>query len=342
MSIRPFLTKRLTLIYALAALLSAGAQAFPGRTFIARQASVSTDASLRDIERREGPFALGGQSYTLILHEKTLANVSDATISRTLSRVEIVDAAGTISYEKNFPYAIENSRFQRNISASAQLMSGATGSGIVILYRETTAPSQTSSSHTTDSWQLFGVINGKFTLFARPAPIGDGVAGGPYMGTIMKATNGQLSVISQPDTIEVRAWTGNFYVFVPLRVDWNHGGLAQGQRCMEMIGGGLKEDGCYMRVESVRKPPTDEYTFARLFVEANEGMGMPEHVVVQKTSKVEILGSSAVTSWVESEELAQPVFSDIWLHVRIDARTGWIHGEEDFASVGLPTGRPAP
>jgi hypothetical protein len=333
--------KSLLRICVVVASLPTGVQAFPSRPFRPHQASASADNPLREAEQRFGPFAIGEQPYTLILHEKTLGNVTDPALVRTLSKVEIVDAAANTSYERNFSSAIENGRFQRTISASAQLMSGATGSGIVILYRETTAPSQTSPSHTTDSWQLFGVINGKFTLFAKPAPIGEGVAGGPYMGTAMKATNGQLSVISQPDTIELRAWAGNFYVFVPLRVDWNHGGLAQGQRCMEMIGGGLKEDGCDMRVESVRKPPADEYTFARLFVEANEGMGMPEHVVIQKTSKVEILGSSAITSWVESEELAQPVFSDIWLHVRIDDRTGWIHGEEDFAAVGLSAGSPA-
>jgi hypothetical protein len=30
------------------------------------------------------------------------------------------------------------------------------------------------------------------------------------------------------------------------------------------------------------------------------------------------------------------------LHVRIDNRTGWIHGEDDFAAVGLPARSPSP
>jgi hypothetical protein len=125
-------------------------------------------------------------------------------------------------------------------------------------------------------------------------------------------------------------------------VDWNHGGLAQGQRCMEMIGGGLKEVGCDMRVEAVRKPPADEFTFVRLFNEATENMGEAEHGVIQKDSQDEILGSRAITSWDENGELIQPVFSDLWLHVRIDDRAGWIHGDDDFAAVGLPVGSPAP
>jgi hypothetical protein len=97
-----------------------------------------------------------------------------------------------------------------------------------------------------------------------------------------------------------------------------------------------------MRVEAARKPPSDEFTFARLFVEAKENFGSAEHVVIGKDSKVEILGSSAITTWNENGDLIQPVFSDLWLHMRFDDRTGWIHGQEDFAAVGLPAGSPAP
>jgi hypothetical protein len=55
---------------------------------------------------------------------------------------------------------------------------------------------------------------------------------------------------------------------------------------------------------------------------------------------MEILGSSAITMWNQRGELVQPVFSDLWLHVRIDDQTGWIHGEADFAALGLPSGSP--
>ena len=189
---------------------------------------------------------------------------------------------------------------------------------------------------------MFGFKNGKLVPLGKPVPIGETSAGGPFMGVMMRAANGAVSVISQPDTIEVRAWAGNFYAFILLRVDWSHGGLAQGQRCMEMLGGTMKEIGCDMRVEALRKPPADEFAFVRLFVEADENMGTPEHAVIQKDSKVEILGSRAITTWNENSDLSQPVFSDIWLHVRIDDRTGWIHGEEDFSEFGLSEGNPEP
>lgn len=342
MKIPPFLAKSLLPICALAGSLCLGVRSLSGQAATSQQPGTSADSRIEDTEQHAGPFAIAGQNYTVVLHEKRLANASDPTLARTLTGVEISDTTGNVSYQEGFAYPIEQGRFRQNLSASAELISGKTGAGLVIHYSEQTAAFPTGIAQTSESWQLFGLVNGKLAALGKPALIGVPAAGGPYMGVIMRAANGAVSVISEPDTIEVRAWTGYFYVFIPLRVDWNHGGLAEGQRCMEMIGGGLKEVGCDMRVEALRKPPADEFTFARLFGEANENMGEPDHVVMQKDSKIEILGSRAITKWNENGELLQPVFSDIWLHVRIDANTGWIHGEEDFAAIGLLAGSPAP
>ena len=303
--------------------------------------STGTQGQIEDAEQRAGLFAIAGQSYTVVFYAKCLVNARRPALPQTLTSVEISDAAGNVIYKKNFPYTIEQDHFQRNIAASAQLISGNTGAGIVIHYLAQTAASPAGASRAQEFWQLFGMVNGKLAPLGEPAPIGTGGEGGPAMGVVMRASNGTVSMINQPDTIEVRAWTGYFSVFVPLRVDWNHGGLAQGQRCVEMFAGALREVGCDMRVEAVRKPPADELAFVRFFSEANENMGIPEHVVVQKDSSVEFLGSRAITMWNEYAELIQPALSDVWLHVRIDHRAGWIHGEEDFAAVGLPAGSPA-
>jgi hypothetical protein len=306
------------------------------------QSSSSQEGDVKNVEQRSGPFAIGGQNYAVLLHEKHLASAIDSTFAETLSRVDIIDAAGHVTYQESFSYVIAQDRFQRTLSASPQLVSGNTGAGLVIHYIEQRATSL-GPAQTRESWQLFGIVNGTLAPLGKPRPInGGGGTRRPYMGVMIRAANGAVSVISQPDTIEVRAWTGYFFVFVPLRVDWNHGELAQGQRCMEMIGGGLREVGCEMRVEATRKAPADEFTFARLFSEANEHMGEPDHVAMQKDSKVDILGSKAITTWNENGERIQPVFSDVWLHVRIDSRDGWIHGEEDFAAVGLHAGSPVP
>jgi hypothetical protein len=304
-----------------------------------RQSSPSAVDRVEDAERRDGPFVIAGDNYTVALREKRLANAKDPTLAQTLAGLEINDADGNVSYQKPYSYVVEQGHFQRSVSASAQLVSGKTGAGLVIYYREQTAASQTSAPEIREFWQVFGLRNGKLSPLGKPAPIGEGGGGGPFMGVRMRAANDTVTVIGQPDLTEVRAWTGYFYVFVPLRVNWNQGGLGQGQRCMEISG---KETGCDMRVEAARKPPAEEYGFIRLFPEAHDFSDEAGHVVVQKGSKVEVLGSRAITNWDESEDLIQPNFSDVWLHVSIDGRQGWIHGEEDFAAIGLPHGNPSP
>jgi len=307
-----------------------------------RQSSPSAGDRVEDAEQREGPFLIAGQNYSVVLREKRLANTNDPALAQTLAGVEINDDAGNLSYQKPFSYVVEQDHFQQNVSASAQLASGKTGTGLVIYYRKQTTASQTSATQVREFWQLFGLRNGKLLPLGKPAPVGASADGGPFMGVMMRAANGTVSVISQPDLTDVRAWTGYFYVFVPLRVDWNHGGLAQGQRCVEMLGGSLEETGCDMRVEAARKRPAEEYGFIRLLAEAHENPDAAAHMVVQKDSKVEILGARAITNWEESEDLIQPNFSDVWLHVSIDGQQGWIHGEEDFAAIGLPRGNPSP
>ena len=299
-------------------------------------------SAVDNIDEQRGPFAIGDQNYTIVLHRKRLPAATDPLFAQTLAGLEIRDAAGGVVYEKSFPYAVAAGGFRQIVSASVERLSGNTGAGLVIHYTEQPAASQAAQPQASKFWQLFGIANGKLAPLPKPATIGEPNPGGPYMGVIMRAANGAVSVVSQPDTIELRAWTGNFYVFVPLRVDWNHGGLAQGQRCVERLAGPLQDVGCPMRVEANRKPSADEYTFLRLFTEAHENFGSAEHVVLQKDSKVEILGSSAITTWNETGGGIQPVLSDVWLHVRIDKREGWIHGEDDLAAVGLPAGSPAP
>jgi hypothetical protein len=342
MRIPPIQKKVLFAICVLAVSLGFGVQNVSGRPVDAQQPGSSEEGLFDDAERRAGPFAIGEQNYTVIFHEKRFTNVSDRTRTETLAGVEIDDAAGRVSYMNSFSYVIDQGHFQRILSAFAETISGKTGTGLLIHYREHMAASSTSAPQITESWQFFGFVNGKLAALGKPVPIGATPGGGPSMGVMMRAANGKVSAISQPDTIEVRTWAGYFYAFVPLRVDWNHGGLAQGQRCLDMIGGRLKEIGCDMRAEAERKPPSDESTSVRLFIEANENMGEPEHVVMQKDSAIEILGSRAMTTWNENGQLIQPVFADIWLHVRIDDHTGWIHGEEDFSAIGLLAGSPSP
>jgi hypothetical protein len=307
------------------------------------QTTKSADPSgVEDTDEQRGPFAIGEQNYTVVLHFKRLTAATDPLFKQTLADLGIRDTEGNVAYEKSFPLAATGARLLLGVSVSVDRLSGNTGAGLLLRYVERSTALQTAQSQTNEFWQLFGLVNGKLAPLAKPALIGEPDARGPYMGVIMRAANGTVSVVGQPDTIEVRAWTGNFYVFIPLRVDWNHGGLAQGQRCVERLASPLQDVGCPMRVEASRRASAEEFGFVRLFTEAHENFGTAEHVVLQKDSKVEILGSSAITTWNENGGRIRPVFSDVWLHVRIDSHDGWIHGEDDFTAVGLPAESPAP
>lgn len=340
MRIPSFSKNSLISICSLGAVLWLGLPSRTVQSAFAQQTGGSADARISDAEERAGPFPIAGENYTVVLRKKRLAGESGPV--QSVERVEIIDTSGNPAYSSTFPAAVEQGRFQGIISASAQLSTGATGTGLVVRYVEQRATSPTSGLEFHESWQLFGLVNGKLAPLGRPAIIGTPAAGGAFMGVIMRASNGAVSVVGQPDKIEVRAWSGSFYVFVPLRVNWGHGGLGEGQRCVEIFGGATRNVGCDMRVEANRKPPTEEFTFVRLLPEAQENPEAVEHAVVQRDSKVEILGARAITSWNESSELIQPEFSNVWLHVRIDQREGWITGEEDFAAIGLPSGSPAP
>src|ERR1700739_815498 len=154
---------------------------------------------------------------------KRLATAANDPFAQSLAGLEIRDAAGTVTYEKRFPFAVAASRFELPVAVSVERLSGSTGAGLIIHYTELAGASEGTHPQANESWQLFGIVNGKLAPLPQPAVIGEPNLGGPYMGAIMRAANGSVSVVSQPDTIELRAWTGNFYVFIPLRVDWNHG-----------------------------------------------------------------------------------------------------------------------
>ena len=75
----------------------------------------------------------------------------------------------------------------------------------------------------------------------------------------------------------------------------------------------------------------------RLWPEADEGIGVAGHVVVEKGSRVEFLAAEVEQSWQEgNKEVRLGVSEDVWLKVRIDGVEGWIQTQEDLQAIGLP------
>ena len=123
-----------------------------------QQASPSSAVKLEDFDKQLGPFELKGQRFTVVLHMKRVQGqgpVVDPVFQETLAKMEIKDAGGTVHYEKAFPYEVDGDRFVETTDASAQLLQGKQGSGLLVTYG--TLPSTPLGG---ESWQVFSLFAG--------------------------------------------------------------------------------------------------------------------------------------------------------------------------------------
>ncbi len=284
---------------ALALAAAAWGQAVPG-------ASVETE------ERLVGPFAIGERSFQVTLAITKLAR------AETVSSVQIKDAEGTVCFEKKLPYQIDAGRFFETTTVQAELLRGKGGSGLLLTYA--VDPSTPLGGR---SWQVLGVVDGKLVPLSPPVTT-EGELLGQSPGTAMDASRDEALRV---DVLNFRIWTGNFFVIVPLEVNWEVGYVRPAYRLVEK---------CRMLVEGQRKPAESEAA-VQLFPESDETVGAPIQVVVKKNSAVELLWAEGRIVWEESEDRVQlSTFEETWLKVRIDGKEGYIHTTEDFRTIGLP------
>lgn len=132
------------------------------------------------------------------------------------------------------------------------------------------------------------------------------------------------------EELEFPAWTGNFYAFVPVRVDWANAQWGEGEQCYELAGGTLRERGCSMRVEARRepRPGSSDMVFVQLFTSTDESES--QEVAVRADSKVDFPEVLATVHWSTTGGRVECSFDNVWLRTRIDSKEGWMHGKESF------------
>jgi hypothetical protein len=307
--------------------LPAAAQS-PPRSNVS-QTNVGRTADLEDFERRLGPFELSGQSFTVMLRGKRVAHARplDPDSQETVVGLQIRDAGGTVHYGQTFPYEVAGNEFAETLEVSAQKLEGSQGAGLLLTYGVLPSPPLGG-----ESWQVLGLFDRKLVPFSKRIFADGGLTDVPGDGVARTSREPQFL----PDVLRLRVWAGNFFVIVPLRVDWLLAKMSPAWVCAKLTGSGSKPL-CEYRVEAERTPSGPELTFVRLFAEADEGMGTPAHVVVKPDSKIEILSTEAEAIWQEDADgVGVSVGDDPWLKVRIDGKEGWIHTQEDFQAIGLP------
>jgi hypothetical protein len=286
-------------------------------------------AQFDDVEERRGPYSISGQTLTVVLHEKRLRGQTGPD-SQTLALIEVLNGAGEVQYREPFNYSVEAGakEFEETCAAGVQVLEGSNGKGLLL--DEGCLPSAPLSG---GPWRILGVLNGKVT------PIGKPLYTEGELGEFVPGAINRIGPATQilPDMLQIRVWTGYFFVSVPVRVDWYQGKLAMGQHCFYQTGHGMAEGGCEMPVGEVQRSPSDEdMTFVRLFPESNEEIGPPAHVVVKQDSVVEILAGKVLIEWnEEADAISLGVGDDIWVKVRIDRKEGWIHTTEDLNALGM-------
>jgi hypothetical protein len=325
-----------------------------------QKANISTakpyagDPPLEDVAQHLGPFAISGQNFNVVLHEKRLPGAIDPRFAQTLQTIEIRDEKDAVLYQKTFTFGIEEGKLERSLKASASLLSGKYFTGLLISYRL-----KLSTGEDAEAWQVFGYQDGRykaqdarFRLFDKPLR-SDYPMGNPPAELQVVTPNGVVTKPMTPEgeTFEFRVWTGNFYVLLPVGVNFARGKLQPSRRCYGTGGAkpGIHEIGCDVQVQVDRKPPDAEMTFLRLFaggfMPGEPGEGQVLHLVLNKNSKVRILKGNAYIDWGLAGDLMQVAFRELWLKVRIDdddQKEGWIHSDEDFAAIGLPSRSPEP
>jgi hypothetical protein len=303
------------------------------------QVAAAPAPTIEEFRREEGPFDLGGQRFTVVLQMKRLVvqgRAADPDFGETLATMAIKDPGGRVHFQKTFPYEVSGDRFVETTAASAQVLRGKQGRGLLITYGM--LPSTPLGG---ESWQVFGVfagppsakLHGRLVPFSKPIfAEGQLITGKPEERIVETLQEPGL----QGDVLRIRVWAANFFVIIPLRILWFRNTIGPAWQCVKITPRGPKPI-CPLSVEAERHPADEDMTFVRLRPEADEGMGVAQHVVVKRDSKVEFLGVETEVVWKENtDSVGLGVSDDVWLKVRIDGREGWIHTQEDFQALGLP------
>jgi hypothetical protein len=282
-----------------------------------------------------GTFAIGGQAYTVVTRVESLAGKTpkDAKLKATVGSLQINDAAGNIVYQETFPYERNGDHFASKLSASASLLSTTSGAALAIRFVD-----EPGSATTGESWEVFGMTGGKLVSWGAPLPLGQGggiSVGGVVTGVMLRGGIGVVPLASTADELEFRAWAGNFFVFVPVNVDWVAGQWSQGEECFELNEGSLRPKGCNLHVAASPQPPEEGAT-VELSADTVEDRYDAQEVPLQSNSQVEFLLVRALVKWGSVGDRITCSLDDLWLRVRIDGKEGWVHSQEGLAALGLP------
>ena len=296
-------------------------------------------------EQRLGPFSVAGKQYTAILRKQLPAGAKPGE-GETVVSMEIRDAAGASQYARVFPNVTQVEGFVDTLSVFVNLLSGAHASGLLVSYDEYSEPSA-PEMESSGWWQVLGVVDGKLKAFSGPILVqGD---------LLPNDANAKPSSPPPPfaaleDLLRFKVWAGRFRLTFPVRIDWTQGKLVPAQPCSMGADGHI--EACEYKVLPENERQIQDLTFVQLCPTVGVACKNLERVVVKKDSKVELVAASAEMQWnpgkatgpsgdpknsMDDAGTIAVLSKEPWLKVRIDGKEGWIHSQEDFDALGMPS-----
>ncbi len=282
-------------VLAVTGYMAAGAIAVRAQGAVAQSAGAELPR-LTDTQQGLGAFSVFDRKFSVVAHNKSLARANSTETVDTLAELEIRDGSGNTVYSENFPYEVQGDHFARPITASASLLSGVGYSAIVIRFLE-----ETGTSHEDEQFEVFGWVNGKLAPFGAPLALGQsgsGTAVGDVLTGVMVGGGVDVEpLMSTAEVLQFRAWTGNFLVDIPVRVDWTHGRWSEGEECYGLNGGSSPQRrGCNLQIAGTARPRADGASVT-LYAEPVEDHYIQQTVAADSKKKVEILGLQALVNW---------------------------------------------
>ena len=291
---------------------------------------------LSNTEERLGVFNLDGLAYTVLTQNETISPAANRKFASTATELEIRDGNGNAAFHESFAVSLGDDQFLQKLSVSGSLLEGTGGRALMLRFID-----ENPAGGATESWQVFGIVNGMLTRYGPPLPLGQGssiAVGGVLTGVMLSGGIGVLPLGSTAEALEFRAWTGNFFVYVPVRVDWAHGEWSEAEQCFALDNGALRPNGCNLRIAPV--PRTRAEGALTLYTQPEEDPYNSRNVAVHADSAVAYLIARPLVNWKSVGDRFGCSFDDMWLQVRIDGNEGWVRSQADFATLGLPSGPP--
>lgn len=284
----------------------------------------SEDASTSESplsQQRLGPFSIDGESFSVVLQVMPRPAGPTQETGKTVTAMEIHDSSGAVQYSRSFSYAAESDTFSEAWSVSAQRLSGATGSGLLVTYELDSQPSAPTPENS-GWWQLFGVVDGKLTPFSGPVSV-----------------QGSLLPASKSDLLQFKVWAHHFRLIFPVSINWTAGKLSPSALC----------DTCEYQVVPEDLSRREDLTFV-LMCPSPAQCETVDRTLVRRDSTIELVAARAGIEWSEgspdnpatdsSDSMSGQgeirVGDSVWLKVRIDGKEGWLHNDDDFLALTFP------